>query len=306
MRIIYTLLVSFLFIVNPNFSFSQETSNSLWKNIPSSELVSSSERIYSPDNFRSLRVDFNKLSAELLKAPLESSVDAEKNFIQFQIPLPDGSFETFKVLESPVMNPDLGAQFPFIRTYSAQSISDPAVTAKLDFTQWGFHAMIISPNGWSFIEPYSQGNVHDYISYYKKDSKQRAAFDCDFEGELRNVQPVQGNSGPMLRTSGSELKTYRLALAATGEYTTFHGGTVSGALSAMNTSVNRVNGVYELEVAVRMVLVANTNLLIYTNSSTDPYTNGSGSTMLGENITNVNSVIAVSYTHLTLPTSDLV
>ncbi len=80
--------------------------------------------------------------------------------------------------------------------------------------------------------------------------------------------------------SGTQLRSYRLALAATGEYTSFHGGTVNAAMAAIVTSVNRVVGVYEDEVGVTMVLVANNNLIVYTNSSTDPYTNNDGYAML--------------------------
>jgi hypothetical protein len=75
------------------------------------------------------------------------------------------------------------------------------------------------------------------------------------------------------------LRKYRLALAADAEYTAYYGG-VAAAHSAMVTTMNRVNGVYERELAVRMVLVANNDLLIYTNSSTDPYTNDYGNVML--------------------------
>ena len=76
------------------------------------------------------------------------------------------------------------------------------------------------------------------------------------------------------RTSGPTLRTYRLALAATAEYTAFQsrnlpaGSTradsVAAAQAAIVTSVNRVVGVYEKELAVRMVLVAGNSQLVYT------------------------------------------
>lgn len=87
------------------------------------------------------------------------------------------------------------------------------------------------------------------------------------------------------------MRTYRLAVGATGEYTAFFGGTVSAGLAAITTSVNRITGVYEQDLSVRMVLVANENLIIYTNAGTDPYTNTNGSTMLGQNQTTCDNVI---------------
>lgn len=40
-----------------------------------------------------------------------------------------------------------------------------------------------------------------------------------------------------------------------------------------------------------MILVANNDLIVYTNSSTDPYSNNNGSTMLGQNQTNLDNII---------------
>ena len=55
--------------------------------------------------------------------------------------------------------------------------------------------------------------------------------------------------------------------------------------------MNRVNGIHERELGARMVLVANNDLIVHTNGTTDPYTNGNGNTMLGENQSNLNTVI---------------
>ena len=81
-------------------------------------------------------------------------------------------------------------------------------------------------------------------------------------------------SGETLRPNAddSTLRMFRLAVSTTGEYTAYFGGTKAGALAAINASMTRVNGVFEKDFAIRMVLIANNDAVIYTNASTDPYT----------------------------------
>ncbi|HEX7357425.1 MAG TPA: zinc-dependent metalloprotease family protein, partial [Ignavibacteriaceae bacterium] len=164
---------------------------------------------------------------------------------------------------------------------------------KLDLTMHGFHAMIFTAEGNIFIDPYSLGDIHNYISYYTKDfNKSGVAFECEVISDESRINELNYLKESMILTpTGPQLRTYRLAVAATGEYTTFFGGTVPQGLAAVVTSVNRVNGVYETEVAVRMILVANNDTLIFTNASTDPYTNNNGSTMLGQNQTTIDARI---------------
>ncbi|MBK6436043.1 MAG: hypothetical protein IPF83_09350 [Rhodanobacteraceae bacterium] len=57
---------------------------------------------------------------------------------------------------------------------------------------------------------------------------------------------------------------------ATSSYTNLFGGTVAAGLSGVTTLVNRLNGVYERDVALRFVLVANNDLIVYTNSNVGP------------------------------------
>lgn len=90
--------------------------------------------------------------------------------------------------------------------------------------------------------------------------------------------------------SGIELRTFRLAVTATGEYTQFHGGTVADGLAATVTGINRVNDMYERDLAVRLLLVENNDQLIYTDADTDPFGLGD---LFQENTDTINQIIGV-------------
>ncbi|MBC8081684.1 MAG: proprotein convertase P-domain-containing protein, partial [Hymenobacter sp.] len=91
--------------------------------------------------------------------------------------------------------------------------------------------------------------------------------------------------------NGATLRTYRLAMACTGEYAATKGGTVAGALAGIVASVNRVSGVYEKELAVRLVLIPDNDTLIFLNPATDPYTDNNPGALLNENQTTVTARI---------------
>ncbi len=282
------------------FFFQQLKAQTIyWNQIDEPSNVNTSDRWIIPEKYSVFELQIETLKKILEQSPEEYM--GTRSGIVIQIPMPDGKLKPFQVYHSPVMAPELAKQFPAIDTWRGQGIEDPSESVHLDITLKGFHAMVLSPNGTYFVDPYANGNTQFYISYFKNDLIAKAKF--FEEGVLKNttIQPTPNNNTPnnivtppgstiQNRSNGLTLKTYRLALAATFEYTTFQGGTVALALSAMVTSVNRVVGVYRKEVGVSLTLVANTSSLIYTTAA-DPYTNSSGSTMLSENINNVNTII---------------
>ncbi len=279
---------SLLIIFYSFLGFSQN----LWIDLSESKIFNIGERVIIPESYRVLKLNTELIKDYLKSAPMEFTSEAYNNPSIIELPLPDGSFQKFKFWESPTMEPELQHKFPEIRTYTGQGIDDPYATLKMDFTSHGFHAMILSPYGRVFIDPYAKGDINYYLSYYSKDfSKKDALFDCEVLYHDEYIEPVPNFYESVLTPTGPQLRTYRLANAATGEYTQYHGGTVASGLAAVTTSVNRVNGVYEREAAIRMVLVANNNLIIYTDPNTDPYTNNNGSLMLSQNISNLNTVI---------------
>ncbi|MCP4422259.1 MAG: hypothetical protein GY805_37095, partial [Chloroflexi bacterium] len=213
--------------------------------------------------------------------------------IVLSLPLPDCSYGRFQIYQPTVMHPDLAAKFPEIQTYAGNGLDDPTAYARLDTTPKGFHAMILSGNGRVFIDPYSSDGIDLYQSYLASDFlpnlPENFAPDVVIEAAGENAAKPDAIAGAI--SSGGQLRLYRLAVAATGEYTQFHGGTKALAMSEINTAINRVTGIYEREVAVTFQLIANNDLIIYTNGATDPYTNSNGDAMLGQNQANLDSVI---------------
>jgi subtilisin-like proprotein convertase family protein len=215
---------------------------------------------------------------------------------EIELPMPDGTTARFVIVEAPVMAPELAAKFPEIKTYAGQGIDDPGATVRLDYSPAGFHAQVLSPRGAVYVDPAYRGDADYHVSYYKRDySKALDDWNCFAEGSGTVGKTLSGSTSSGIGVnkvqSGATLRTYRLAVACTGEYAAYFGGTVSNAMAAIVSAVNRVDGVYETELAVRLVLIANNNLIVYTNSSTDPYSNNNGSTMLGQNQKTLDSVI---------------
>ncbi|HRE42102.1 MAG TPA: M12 family metallo-peptidase [Ignavibacteria bacterium] len=268
------------------------TQNSVWNDVSEHDIILKGERRIFPTASRVVKTNFNDLKNKLNQAPLERTPEANSNPLIIELPMPNGTMQRFSVTEYSAMEFGLATKFPDFKTFNAKGIDDPYAVGKLDYTLHGFHAMILSPNGDFFIDPYSTNENENYISYYKKDfTSINDKFKCELTDEALNHNKIDFSHYEGIITSGTELRTYRLANACTGEYAQFHGGTVPSALAAIVTAVNRVNTVYERDFAVRLLLIANNDQIIYTNAATDPFTNNNGSTMLGQNQTTCDNVI---------------
>lgn len=224
---------------------------------------------------------------------------------ELELPRPDGTTERFRVWPNVLMHPELAARYPEIRTFAGLSLDRPYVQVRMDITMHGFHAMVMDDReGWWFIDPYAFGDPGHFMVYRKDRFRKQgegATLSCGYE-EVNDLPAAGQQSREWIEQMGNDrvgdcqLRTYRLALACTGEYANFHGSNTTNnnkgpALAAMVTSMNRVNGIYERDATLTMVLVPNTDDLVYLSASTDPYSNTNGSAMLGQNQTACDNVI---------------
>ncbi len=268
---------------------------SLWQTIETSRIPEKGTRYIVPDEFKTYTLNEEQLAPVLATAPLQNTRAASSEEVFFSMPMPDGRMKNFQIINSPVMAPGLAARYPEIQTYSGFDVDNPANTVRFDLTPAGFHAMIFTEEfGTVYIDPYFFGEKGYYIVYRKRDFRPASPknFVCDVVGEPVDISKFEpdGRMAEVL-LGDCTMRTYRFAVAATGEYTTFHGGTVAQALAAQVTTMNRVNGVYMRDMAVFMELVANNDVIIYTDANSDPYTNGNPGSMINEVQTDIDNNI---------------
>ncbi len=292
---IFTLL-SVMFAMN---AIAEEN---IWSVVQAPAHPAGIQSLYPPEN----KVYF--MNTASLRARMVSLSENVSDARTFSLPMPDGAMRDFKLWQSPVLPATLSAQYPAIRTFTGIAADQSSVTIKVDFTEFGFHAMILDGANTYFIDPYSDKDDGYYLCYYKRDYKKPESKQhvCDVTdnstaaliGGAITVGNNDPHSGSMMKVHGAVKRNYRLALACTGEYAVAVCGsntpTKALVLSAMVTSLNRINGVYEKEIGVHMDLIATDTAIIFLDGTTDPYDNNSGPTMQGQNQTTLDSIIGTS------------
>jgi hypothetical protein len=300
--------ISFLFC----FCLNAQNNNKFWSPINESNIKQLGKRQIVPKKYLAFELINNELKNVLFSAPNESSVKINESNCIVSLPLPNGDIQKFRVVESSIMERALQAQFPNFRTFSVKGIDDPYANGKLDWNEFGFHGMVRSVNGDFFIDPFCLNNIKDYISYYINNFEKDASQKLPEVGILENPDDKEAIQNKNINTPdnnqrslppaicvGAQLRTYRLAVACTGEYAVAATGsatpTVPQTLSKIITSVNRVDGVYETEVAVRLVLVATETNVIFTNAATDPFAgNNNANTLINESQTVITNSIGTA------------
>ena len=172
-------------------------------------------------------------------------------------------------MESSNMDSALAERFPEIKSYVGQGVDTPTSKIYFSLSPLGLQTMVIKADqSAEFIEPYTT-DLSAYAVYRKSDKVASLnRFECRV---ISNAQLDLSANFARPNADDGLLRTFRLALSVTGEYTVYFGGTKALALAAMNNSMTRVNGVFEMDFGVHMNLIANNDLIIYTSASTDPY-----------------------------------
>jgi len=265
-----TKKITILFIVLINLGvYSQD--KKVWVKTTQNDITPAKQvlRESFPKEFQLYTSQVSEINAALRLAP--NRMTSTSSNVVITIPNLKGDLERFQMFEFSNFTPELQIQFPNIRSYVGIGIDDNKAQIRLSSDPNGIQAMIFRTDKRNeFIEPYSaDGSV--YAVYESNRNKGQLPFTCSTIDEAVSNSLHRQSSLTNMSSSG-ELLIFRLALSCNGEYTTYFGGTVAGALAAMNATMTRVNGVFEKDLAIHMNIIGNNASVIYTNAATDPYT----------------------------------
>jgi len=268
---IFSLFLVFL-------TFAQNKSH--WAEVKDNNfpLSKNSQRESFPKEFKVMQLDLNLLKQSLSVVP--NRLKSKTSNVIISIPNTDGVLERFQIFEASNFEPELQAQFPEIRSYVGVGIDDKLAILRMSLDPNGIQAMIFRTDKRNeFIEPYSaDGRI--YAIFTSSRIKGKLPFTCSTQDQslANRLSEKAGKQSETLRSSSSELLTFRLALSCVAEYSNYFGATNSSqvglVLAAFNATMTRVNGVFEKDFTIHMNIIANTTNVIYYAAASDPYSPG--------------------------------
>ncbi len=255
---------------------------------------------------QALTLDEPVLRAALATAPPESRTGAAP--LVLAQPQPDGTRARFALHEATVMAASMAAQYPRIRTYAGVGLDDATATVRLDLTPRGFHAQVLSGTGPGFvIAPARSTDTRHYLSYYRQDVQPAAgqAPSCgtvttpaEEKASAARVAAWRAGGGGVAQATGAQLRTYRLALACTPGFSVACGNTMDDVLAVQATLLNRINGLFERELTVRLVLAPRNKEITFLSGTGPqppvPYFENDSYALPRQNQENMNKLLQVS------------
>lgn len=252
-KITFVLSIALIFL-----SFSLFAQEGYWKEV---ELTSKNQSL--------LKTDVNSEQSKLFELNFKELMTHINDKGRSSLLLPDrnGALQTYVLEPFQQLAPELAKAYPGIRSFKAHR-KESGEQLWISISKFGIQMMNMDPKSkyHTFLEP-SELNSKYYTLFSSKDKSEQESFLC----LTKDYSQLSNSLSSVLIPEQVSFKTYRLAVSVSGEYTSYFGGTVEGALSAINATLTRVNGIFNTDLSVKLELISATVSVIYTDAETDPY-----------------------------------
>ena len=223
---------------------------------------------------------YYSLDLAAMRSTLANAQETGKGAVPVEIKLPtlEGKIERFAVYSSPVVVKSLADRYQ-LGSYIGVGIDDPTAYVRFSVAPNDFQSMIVRRGVYEFIEP--QNTNKSVYGVHPKTNKSEAdkAFVCATSEAPLTKQQIDklymsgksfaNNPADFSKASDKKYRTMRIAMTTNGEYTVYHGG-LAGAMAAINASITRCNGIFEMDFGLHLI-VQDFPALVYLDPATDPY-----------------------------------
>ena len=182
------------------------------------------------------------------------------------LPNEKGDEETFLVVLAPILSLSLSEKYPNIKTYIGQSISRSNVRARISLHSNRVNAWIKLPEGPDFFVQPVKGKKNLHFTYLKTKTDLSMSLFCKTNNSV-NKRKITGKASK-INVVNDQLRIFRIAIAATVEFTKFfgdddnsNGSNKEDAYGAVVSSLNRISSVFEDELSIRLELVSDESLI---------------------------------------------
>ena len=216
-----------------------------------------------------VRMERSDWNAALRAVPQEGSARGAS----LSLPMPDGYAQEFEVFETATLSPQMAAKYPDIRTYRGSAVNDASTTLRMDMTAAGMHAMVLKNGRNILIDPYDRGDSQTLLSY---EPNAGTPLRCAFGEVFNPARPFDNLAISRAVTPPdykfpvplSQLQVYRTALMLSASYVAQYDGTEAGAVAAATSQMNRVNGIYERDLNIRLQI---TGTVVFLTAASQPF-----------------------------------
>ena len=275
--------------------------NQFWQVSKSASVPTMIPKSRMPKTYANFDADYQSIVAYLRQAP---SIASKKQGVAFDIPDESGTMHTYRIFRAATMSEGLQKKHHEIAAYRGYGVAHPSDIVSITTGTFGLQIGILRHNQTDIvIEPSQTGRNHYIV--FAKNQLPPTSFQC-----LTDEQMDYNLDKSTVKVSDENVHKYRFGIGVTAEYSQYHisravaAGTLANnasdadkkaaVLSAIVTTIDRVNSVYERDFGVILELVPNETNAIFLDPNTDPYDNSDIMSMLGANTGVLNNALGVN------------
>ena len=198
-------------------------------------------------------------------------------FLKIDFPNEKGELELFSLKETKTLSKKIQTKYPNIRTFRGYSDTRKNVILRITSSPQGISGTLRTPKGFVFLQPLKDSNTEHIFYRSNKYNYIEEKLFCKTNSIKISSSIKKINLRKSKKVINREAKSFKIAIAASGEYTEFWGdnndqnGTNSeDAFAAVVSTINRLNEIMEVDLGIRLIIVSDASLM-YEDKSSDPF-----------------------------------